>query len=155
MQKITHKETTSMTRRFMAATVIAASVACAATFAPLTTRADPAHPTASEVTSVAYMLDFRSGMLADPGKTVAKYAVGSARAQFATIDKQMAKAGSGALGWRYLLSTAVFTAAGLNERRALIVFYNPAISSGRRRSIRPRCGCARRAIGRKRCRRRW
>jgi len=106
-----------------------AALACVVLFGSPALRADPAHPTASEVTSVAYMLDFRSGMSADPGKTVAKYAVGAARTQFAAIDKQMAKAGSGALGWRYLLSASVFTAAGLNERRALIVFYNPWVDS--------------------------
>lgn len=106
----------------------AAALACAALMPPLL-RAEPAHPTVSEVTSVAYMLNFRSGMLADPAKTVSTYAAGAARGQFAAINEQMVKGGSGPLGWRYLLATSVFTAAGLNEPRALIVFYNPWIDT--------------------------
>jgi hypothetical protein len=115
--------------RFIIPAIIAATLVCAAALTAPALRAEPAHPTVSEVTSVAYMLNFRSGMLANPAKTVSTYAVGAARGQFATIDQQMAKSGSGPLGWRYLLATSVFTAAGLNEPRALIVFYNPWIDT--------------------------
>ncbi len=106
-----------------------ASLACAAALTPFPSRADPAHPTASEVNSVVDMLRFRSGMLADPTKTVSTYAVGAARGQFAAIGKQMTMASGGPAGWRYLLGTSVFTAAGLNAPRALIVFYNPWIDT--------------------------
>lgn len=75
---------------------VALIFAAALTAPPL--RADPAHPTVSEVTSVAYMLNFRSGMLADPAKTVSTYAAGAARGQFAAINQQMVKSGSGPLG---------------------------------------------------------
>ena len=111
--------------RFIIPAVIAASLVCAATLTPSSLRADPAHPTAKEVNSVVDMLHFRSGMLADPAKTVSNYATGAARRQFAAIDKQMTTASGGPDGWRYLLGTSVFTAVGLNEPRALIVFYNP------------------------------
>lgn len=114
-----------MTKRFIIPALIAAAMACAAVMAPPALRADPAHPTAKEVNSVVDMLRFRSGMLADPAKTVSTYAIGPARRQFAVIGKQMTTASGGPLGWRYLLGTSVFTAAGLNEPRALIVFYNP------------------------------
>ncbi len=109
--------------------IIAASFVCAAALAPSGLCADPAHPTAKEVNSVVDMLRFRSGMLADPTTTIAAYAESAARRQFAAIDKQMTNASGGPAGWRYLLGTSVFTTAGLNEPRALIVFYNPWIDT--------------------------
>lgn len=109
------------------AIVIAASACIAAVASP--SRADPAHPTAIEVNSVVDVLRFRSGMLSDPKKAVSAYAIGTARRQFAAIDKQMTAASGGSAGWRYLLGTSVFTAAGLSEPRALIVFYNPLLDT--------------------------
>jgi hypothetical protein len=109
--------------------VVGAVLACTTFFAPSLLRAEPAHPTAVEVNSMVDMLRFRSGMLADPAKAVSAYAVGTARRQFAAINKQMTTASGGPLGWRYLLGTSVFTAAGLDQPRALIVFYNPLIDT--------------------------
>jgi len=108
--------------------IIAAAWTCAVGVAsPL--RADPAHPTAAEVNTTVDMLRFRSGMLVNPAKSISVHAAGSARRQFAAIDKQMTTASGGPLGWRYLLGTSVFTTAGLNEPRALIVFYNPLLDT--------------------------
>lgn len=112
---------------FTAIIAIALIGVAALTASPL--RADPAHPTAKEVNSVVDMLRFRSGMLATPNKSVSTYAIGTARGQFAAINKQMTSASGGIAGWRYLLGTSVFTTAGLNEPRALIVFYNPLIDT--------------------------
>ena len=109
---------------------IAAAIAGFALFGLPALRADPAHPTAKEVNSVVDMLRFRSGMLVNPAKSISAYAAGAAQREFAAIDKQMTTASAGApAGWRYLLGTSVFTAAGLNEARALIVFYNPLLDT--------------------------
>lgn len=109
---------------------VAAAIAGFALFGLPALRADPAHPTAKEVNSVVDMLRFRSGMLVNPAKSISAYAAGAAQREFAAIDKQMTTASAGApAGWRYLLGTSVFTAAGLNEARALIVFYNPLLDT--------------------------
>ncbi len=118
-----------MRTRSIIPTIVAAALICAAALTAPPLRADPAHPTAKEVNSVVDMLRFRSGMLVNPAKSVSAYAIGTARRQFAAIDKQMTTASGGPAGWRYLLGTSVFTAAGLNEPRALIVFYNPLIDT--------------------------
>jgi hypothetical protein len=123
------KETTMQIIRFTISAIIAVAFISVVALAPAPARADPQHPTANEVNTVVDMLRFRSGMLTDVPKTVATYAVGSARRQFAAIDKQMTEVGGGPTGWRYLLGTSVFTAAGLNQSRALIVFYNPWIDT--------------------------
>ena len=109
--------------------VIAASLICAAALTPRALHADPLKPTVTEVKSMTDVLRFRSGMMADPAKTVATFAAGAARGQFATMNKQMTDAGSGATGWRLLLGTSVFTGAGLDQPRALVVFYNPWVDT--------------------------
>ncbi len=118
-----------MKKRLIIPAVTILALACAAILMPSALRADPAHPTAAEVNTTVDMLRFRSGMLSDPKKAVSAYAIGTARRQFAAIDKQMTTASGGLLGWRYLLGTSVFTAAGLNEPRALIVYYNPLLDT--------------------------
>lgn len=123
------KEMKTMRIRSIIPAIIVASLVCAAALTAPPLRADPAHPTAKEVNSVVDMLRFRSGMLATPNKSVSTYAIGTARGQFAAINKQMTSASGGIAGWRYLLGTSVFTTAGLNEPRALIVFYNPLIDT--------------------------
>lgn len=123
------KETKNMKNHSIFPAIIAVALICAAALTAPPLRAEPAHPTAKEVNSVVDMLRFRSGMLANSAKSVSTYAVGGARRQFADIDKQMTTASGGVAGWRYLLGTSVFTAAGLNEGHALIVFYNPLIDT--------------------------
>ena len=94
------------------------------------TSASPQHPTLSEVNSIVDVLKFRGTMQVDPGKAIASYSVDYGRASLNTFDKQMKAAGinTGA-GWRYLLSTSVFTATGLTQRKMLVVFYNPWVDS--------------------------
>lgn len=118
-----------MKTRLPIVNALAAVLLLTAALAPTALRAGPAHPTLLEVNGVVDMLGFRGGMLADPGATVAAFAAAPARGRFAAIDKQMSEAGSGAAGWRLLLGTAVFTAAGLNQPRTLVVFYNPWVDT--------------------------
>jgi hypothetical protein len=96
---------------------------------PSAPRADPLKPTIAEVKGMADVLRFRGGMMADPAKALATFATGAAGGQFAAINKQMTDAGSGLTGWRLLMGTSVFTAAGLDQSRALVVFYNPFVDT--------------------------
>lgn len=106
-----------------------AMLALAATVSPLALRADPLKPTVTEVKGMVDVLRFRSGMVIDPEKAIATFASGAARGQFAAVTKQMTAAGSGAVGWRLLLGTSVFTGAGLDQPRTLVVFYNPWVDT--------------------------
>lgn len=105
--------------------LLVGAAVCALT--PPAALADPLKPTVMEVKSFADALRFRSGMTAEPDKTVAALAAGPAVGQLTAITKQMTDAGSGANGWRLLLGTSVFTGAGLDQPRMLVVFYNPFV----------------------------
>ncbi|MBV9347745.1 MAG: hypothetical protein JO245_07190 [Pseudolabrys sp.] len=93
--------------------------------ATLPLRADPLKPTLAEVNAVEDVLRFRTDMIADPDKAIRTFGARSGRTQLDTIAKEMANAGSGKAGWRYLLGSSVFTFAGLNANRTLVTFYNP------------------------------
>jgi len=92
--------------------------------------ASPQHPTLAEVNSVIDALKFRGTMQNDPAKAISGYSVDYGRASLNEFDRQMKAAGinTGA-GWRYFLSTSVFTATGLTQKKMLVVFYNPWIDS--------------------------
>jgi hypothetical protein len=114
----------------MSRSIILALIATLVAAGGLTpSHADPLKPTVMEVKSMVDVLRFRSSMLADPEKTIATFAAEAARGPFATIDKQMADAGSGGAGWRLLLGTSVFSGAGLEQPRTLVVFYNPFVDT--------------------------
>src|SRR5690606_5527940 len=66
----------------------------------------------------------------DPAGTVAAMATGAAAERLGAMQEAMDAAGSGSDGWRYLLGTAVFTVAGIDRARTLVVFYNPWIDIG-------------------------
>jgi hypothetical protein len=120
------KETTLTLR----STVLAVTAAFALlAFVPTATRADPMQPTPAEVDSVVDVLQFRSDMIADPAKAIASFAADAAVSELKAIAAQMQEAGSGDAGWRYLLGTAVFTLAGLDNPQALVVFYNPWVDT--------------------------
>lgn len=87
--------------------------------------ADPLKPTLAEVNAVEDVLRFRTDMIANPDKAIRSFAAGAGRSELETIVKEMAAAGSGKAGWRYLLGTSVFTVAGLDAKRTLVTFYNP------------------------------
>ena len=106
-----------------------AALSFAFTLAPTTLRADPLKPAVTEVEGMVDVLRFRGGMMNDPAKTAATFAVGAARGQFDAVTKSMTDAGSGPVGWRLLLGTAVFTGAGLDQQRMLVTFYNPWVDS--------------------------
>lgn len=86
--------------------------------------ADAEHPTALEATSLVEVLKFRGGMVADPDAAIAVAHDVPAEA-LQRILGHMDTAGSGSDGWRYLLATSVFTAAGVDADVMLAVFYNP------------------------------
>lgn len=94
------------------------------------TIASPQHPTLAEVNSVVDVLKFRGTMQVDPTKAISTYSVDYGRASLKEFDKQMKAAGinTGA-GWRYFLTTSVFTATGLTQKKMLAVFYNPWVDS--------------------------
>lgn len=117
-----------MTIRSIAGAFLA-TIAFVAVLAPAALRADPMQPTPAEVDGVVDVLAFRAGMIADPGKAIAEFASGDADGQLKAIFAQMGVAGSGKAGWRYLLGTAVFTVAGLDQPKALVVFYNPWVDT--------------------------
>lgn len=98
--------------------------------APTSLHAEPLKPTLSEVNGVVDVLRFRSDMIADPDKAIRNFSAdASARRQLNTIADHMEEAGSGKAGWRYLLGTSVFSVAGLNAPRTLVVFYNPWVDT--------------------------
>ncbi|MHB1102053.1 MAG: hypothetical protein ACYC0C_04570 [Devosia sp.] len=107
----------------------AATAVALLVFAPTAARADPMQPTLAEVDSVVDVLRFRNDMIADPIKATEAFATDAAHNQLRIIASRMAEAGSGDAGWRYLLGTAVFTVAGLNQPRMLVVFYNPWVDT--------------------------
>lgn len=115
-----------MRRRCFVALV---AVLASASFHPAPLHADPLKPTLSEVAAVTEVLRFRDAMIADPDKAIRAFAAGAGRDQLNAVAKDMAEAGSGRAGWRYLLGTSVFTAAGLNGPRTLVVFYNPWVDT--------------------------
>ncbi len=92
-------------------------------------RADPLKPTLVEINAVTDVLRFRGTMIADPDKAIRAFAAAAGQSQLSAIAKEMAEAGSDKAGWRYLLGTSVFAAAGLNAPRTLAVFYNPWVDT--------------------------
>ncbi|MBS0535254.1 MAG: hypothetical protein JSR72_14445 [Proteobacteria bacterium] len=109
-------------RTFWTTVFLAAS---ATVYLPSLAPADPLKPTLAEVNAVEDVLRFRTDMIADPDKAIRAFTTGGGRTQFDTVAKEMADAGSGKAGWRYLLGTSVFTIAGLDAKRTLVTFYNP------------------------------
>ncbi len=118
-----------MKTRSIIPALIAALLMLGAELTSSTLRADPLKPTLPEVKSVAEVLRFRSGMLTDPAKAVDHFALGDAKRKFSAITEQMTEAGGGASNWRLLLGTSVFTGAGLDQPRMLVVFYNPWVDT--------------------------
>lgn len=86
--------------------------------------ADAASPTAREAQSLVEVLTFRGGMASNPEATIAAVQDVPGEA-LRRILGHMDTAGSGSDGWRYLLASSVFTAAGLDADVMLAVFYNP------------------------------
>jgi hypothetical protein len=104
-------------------------LAIGAPIAPHALNADPLQPTLAEIDAVTDVLRFRGAMIADPDKAIRSYAAGAGQIQLNAIVKDMAAAGSGKAGWRYLLGTSVFTVAGPTAPRTLVVFYNPWVDN--------------------------
>jgi hypothetical protein len=105
-----------------------ASLTCATALVPAL-HADPLKPTLAEINAVTDVLRFRGAMIADPDKAIRTFAAGAGQGQLNAIAKEMADAGSGKAGWRFLLGTSVFTAAGLTAPRTVAVFYNPWVDN--------------------------
>lgn len=91
--------------------------------------ADPLKPTLAEVNAVEDVLRFRIDMIADPDKAVRAFTAGAGSGELDTIAGEMADAGGGKAGWRFLLGTSVFAVTGLNAPRTLVVFYNPWVDT--------------------------
>lgn len=88
--------------------------------------ASSAHPTLAEVNAVVDVLRFRGMMRTDPAKAIATYSADYGRTSLVALDGQMNSAGINmGAGWRYLLSSSVFTATAVAQKKSLIVYYNP------------------------------
>lgn len=116
-------------KRLSIAAAILVTLSVGAAIAPASLRADPLKPTLTEINAVTDVLRFRGAMIADPDKAIRTFTADAGRDQLNAIAKEMADAGSGKAGWRYLLGTSVFTVAGLNAPRTLVVFYNPWVDT--------------------------
>jgi len=108
---------------------VLAALAVGTAMVPFALHADPLKPTLVEINATTDVLRFRGAMIADPDKAIRAFAADAGRSQLTAIAKEMANAGSGKAGWRYLLGTSVFTVAGLNAPRTLVVFYNPWVDT--------------------------
>jgi hypothetical protein len=91
--------------------------------------ADAEHPTATEVSGLVEVLNFRSEMVANSSEAIGEIQAKAPRETLQRIAGHMETAGSGANGWRFLLGTSVFTSAGLTDQTMLTVFYNPWIDT--------------------------